>query len=269
MSPYAPDFAALLSESGGRNDLGHVGDGWTATVRVVNGADLLLPTGRLVACEPTSHLGDVADELAFSQRVEPGSYRVELLVADIVDAAGNAVDTVNAAARLVVRDEPVTTWRMATQDGQDEADLAEDSFYGYPVDGGMGGFASPEALVAAGAMAGDDDSPLVPFVAGPNLTAEVVDGLNKVAAELREDDGSMDPGRARSLRMVLAAYRETQRLNSPASSAEVGMYTDQATGTNIASFQSGHGDGHYGTWVGYTSAGAVACFLTDFMVMAD
>ena len=267
LSPHAPDFTALLAE-GARHDLGHVRDGWTATVRVVSGADLLLPSGRLVACEPTMHAGGEADELAFSQRVEPGSYRVELLVADIVDGDGNAVGSVNAAARLLVSEEPVTTWRLALRDGEDDTHLADDEFYGYPVDGGMGGFASPEVLIALGATTAnrDDDSPIQ---AGSKMPPPAVEAFNKIAAELRDDDGSMDPSRARGLRMMLAAARELARLDTPSQPAEVGVHTDQATGTNLVSFVSGDGDGHYGTWIGYTAGHAIACFLTDFRVVTD
>lgn len=260
MSLHAPDFTTLLTE-GAR----HVRGGWTATVRVVPGPELLLPTGRLVACEPRVPAGDEADELAFRQRVDPGRYRVELLVADLFDETGTAVDAVNAAARVVVRDEPVATWCPALCDGRDEADLDDDPFYGYPVDGGLGGFASPEALVALGDAGDlDDDSPIQ---AGPTLSAHAAEAFNKIAAAVRDDDGSMDPSEAQALRRMVAAARQIANRSRPSGPGHVGVRTDRATGTNILSFRCGAGDGHCGTWVGYTASGAVACFLTDFAIL--
>ncbi|GAA0275805.1 DUF4241 domain-containing protein [Cryptosporangium japonicum] len=40
-------------------------------------------------------------------------------------------------------------------------------------------------------------------------------------------------------------------------------YTDEKTGVNVIGFPLG-GDGRYGTYVGYTANGEVACFLTDY-----
>ena len=74
-----------------------------------------------------------------------------------------------AAARVVIRDEPVANWQLALKDGQDDTDLAADEFYGYPVDGGMGSFGSPEVFDA---RPGDDRS------------EQLVD----LASELHDDD---------------------------------------------------------------------------------
>ncbi|GID27041.1 DUF4241 domain-containing protein [Paractinoplanes brasiliensis] len=41
------------------------------------------------------------------------------------------------------------------------------------------------------------------------------------------------------------------------------VYTDPASGANLVSFQIG-ADGRYPTWIGWTAAGDIACFLTDF-----
>lgn len=148
MSPQSPDFERLFAE-GSQHDLGHWRPGLLATIRTTTGPQLRLPTGRLVACEPGAYFPDGAGRHAFVQHVEPGSYPVRLVIADYVDPdnpQGNTTHAEVAAARLVIRNEPVTVWRMAVSDGQDEATLADDEYYGYSVDSGTGAFASPEVL---------------------------------------------------------------------------------------------------------------------------
>ena len=67
-----------------------------------------------------------------------------------------------AAARLIIRDEPATAWEMAVREGQDPSDLDDDSYFGYPVDGGMGCFADAQTLHALHA---DDDGEWLETVA--------------------------------------------------------------------------------------------------------
>jgi hypothetical protein len=47
----------------------------------------------------------------------------------------------------------------------------------------------------------------------------------------------------------------------------IGAVTDEPTGTNVVIVGSGWGDGLYPTFIGDTAAGAVASFVTDFMVI--
>ncbi|MGH3494757.1 MAG: DUF4241 domain-containing protein, partial [Sciscionella sp.] len=57
---------------------------------------------------------------AFAQRVEPGSYPVWLVIAEYFDPGnpqGHTDYAKVAAARLVIRNEPVTAWRVAVLDG--------------------------------------------------------------------------------------------------------------------------------------------------------
>ena len=129
-----PDFNYLVVD--GREH--HFSDGGVATVRIVQGDRLRLPTGRLLAAEPPGNFPDGARRYAFTQTVPPGDYPVEIVM------AGTTV----AAARLTVRAEAVHTWRLALRDGQNDTDLAEGEFYGYPVDGGTGSFGSPEVFDA-------------------------------------------------------------------------------------------------------------------------
>lgn len=47
----------------------------------------------------------------------------------------------------------------------------------------------------------------------------------------------------------------------------VAAVTDEATGANVVTVSSGFGDGVYPTFIGYTAAGQVACYVTDFLVV--
>jgi hypothetical protein len=150
MSPQPPDFNRLFADGRTFGD-SSFRDGCVVTVRVADGADLRLPSGRVVAAEPWAYSRENAEERVFVQRVEPATYPVQLIMADYCDPGnpqGNTRFSVVAAARLVVRDEPAARWRLALQDGQDDTRLAADEFYGYPVDGGTGSFASPELFDA-------------------------------------------------------------------------------------------------------------------------
>lgn len=158
MGVRAPDFGRLFV-AGREHDMSHLRPDWSATVRIARRAELALPSGRLVACEPWYFLSEDTRENAFVQQVAPGRYPVELVVADFADPdnpGGDPKFSEVAAARVVIRPEPVVRWGMALRAGQDEATLGENGFYGYPVDGGMGSFGSVE-LVAALDAAGDDE----------------------------------------------------------------------------------------------------------------
>jgi hypothetical protein len=148
MSPKPPDFNHLIVD-GREHDYGDFRDGCRLTVRIIHGDRLSLPSGRLLAAEPPGNFPDGARQYAFTQTVPPGDYPVEIVMAEFSDPGnpqGNTAYSTVAAARLTVRAEPVHTWRLALCDGQDDTDLAEDEFYGYPVDGGRGSFGSPEVF---------------------------------------------------------------------------------------------------------------------------
>jgi hypothetical protein len=146
MSP--PDFARLLT-AGGPHPFPL--DGVEARIRVLPGVPLSLPSGRVVAIEPFMAGGDDADAVAFTARVEPGTYPVVLSEIDLVDAEGAVKDSRVAAARLVIRDEPVARWELAVTQAQDPSTLGDDEYFGYPVDGGTGCFLDAETYHALGA----------------------------------------------------------------------------------------------------------------------
>jgi Protein of unknown function (DUF4241) len=104
---------------------------------------LRMPTGRLIAADPRAISFDNKPLVA---TVPPGEYPVTLAVArwEPPPEPGPRPGRV-AAARLLVRDEPMVAWELALRAGQDPRLLGEEEFYGFGVDSGLA------CLVDAGA----------------------------------------------------------------------------------------------------------------------
>ncbi|MFD5827838.1 DUF4241 domain-containing protein [Lentzea sp. NPDC060358] len=90
-------------------------------------ADLHLPSGEVVAS------GWRWEGIGFTDIAPPGRYPV--LLYSLLPEAGEPDPL---AVRLVVRDAPVASWSMALLPGQDPAELGEDGFFGFAVDGAEG-----------------------------------------------------------------------------------------------------------------------------------
>ncbi|MET7681682.1 DUF4241 domain-containing protein [Streptomyces sp. NPDC005423] len=132
--------------------------GTVGVIRLVDGGQLWLPTGQIIACDPFLCLGQGEAE-PFTATVEPGRYRVEAAVATLTEPGEPPSGEPHlrvAAARLVIRDEPATGWELALQPGQDLADLDADEFYGYGVDAGTGAFYDAAADNSFPDCAGDE-----------------------------------------------------------------------------------------------------------------
>lgn len=93
---------------------------------------LVLPTGRIVACDPLV-AGD--DWPALERTVLPGTYPVA-----IFEAKGRvAMATVRFGAGNPAK------WELATVPGEKVDTLKADEYFGYPVDAGLGSFMDVEA----------------------------------------------------------------------------------------------------------------------------
>ncbi|MBL1085073.1 DUF4241 domain-containing protein [Streptomyces actinomycinicus] len=170
--------------------------GTSGVMSVMDGGELWLPTGRLIACDPFISLGHGENE-PFTATVAPGRYRVEAAVATLTrpdEPPAARPHRRIAAARLVIRDEPAATWELALLPGQDPAGLAEDEFYGYGVDAGTGCFydasaddAFPECEGDEGPLwdAFDQDS----WDIGPHLVTEPGSGHTLIAFTSGWGDG--------------------------------------------------------------------------------
>ncbi|UMP06867.1 DUF4241 domain-containing protein [Amycolatopsis sp. EV170708-02-1] len=174
----APDFERLFAP-GTRHTLPH---GDVATVRLLQDASLWLPSGRVVAGEPCGF--DDADDGFFVQQVSPGEYPLLLVIAMFAKRNQSTAHEMIAAARLVIRDEPVASWEMAACEGDDVFDLGDDEYFGYPVDGGVGGFV--DAANIATLRASDDYSDQLLS----NLDIHVIHETDRTApATLADDEG--------------------------------------------------------------------------------
>ncbi|MFF3961082.1 DUF4241 domain-containing protein [Streptomyces griseorubiginosus] len=133
--------------------------GIAGVIHVAGGGELDLPTGQVVASDPFVYLGS-GDIAPFTVSVPPGRYRVEAAVATLSRPDEPPADRPHlrvAAARLVIRTEPTTTWELALRPDQDPAELGDDEFYGYGVDAGTGCFYDAAAEEAFPEVQEDED----------------------------------------------------------------------------------------------------------------
>ena len=112
-------------------------------------ADLVLPTGRVVACDPLVF----PESEAFTVTVAPGTYPVSLAVAQVGE-----VDQRVAFARVQFVPGEVVRWEMALLPDQDPATLRPNEIFGYGVDAGTGCFMDEEtSRLLASRMSEDEE----------------------------------------------------------------------------------------------------------------
>ena len=194
--PRQPGPLDLLFTPGARLEAGSKGRGGTAAVEVSQVGMLRMPSGALIACDP-SYLRPVEPDASewetqstsyqeshqpFTATVPPGRYPVMLSLLRWLDGHGPIV----AAAMVRVRDEPVTSWEMALRQGEDPRTLRDNGFFAFGVDTAMGCFFDAAAAPALAPLAGGLDR-------GGELTAEVADeksGANLIAFLSGQGDGA-------------------------------------------------------------------------------
>ncbi|MFE0130557.1 DUF4241 domain-containing protein [Streptomyces sp. NPDC059037] len=113
-------------------------------VRVRERGPLELPTGELVVRDPSWGSGSAAAYKPYTVSVRPGSYRVE--IAEAMSMATSMAMCV-VGVRLVVSEQPTTSWELAVVGEQDVRLLRDGQYYGFGVDAGIGALA--DASVAA------------------------------------------------------------------------------------------------------------------------
>ncbi|MEH1098150.1 DUF4241 domain-containing protein [Micromonospora sp. CPCC 205561] len=134
--PYTPDLDRLLTP-GARFADAHA----TYVMEAHPVGDVVLPTGRVVGCDPVV----CPDDEPFTVGVAPGRYPARAWVA-VVRGESTEADRRVAALELVVHDEPAVRWEMALVGDQDLTTLKPDAWFGYGVDTGTGTLADPTAL---------------------------------------------------------------------------------------------------------------------------
>src|SRR5262249_14241757 len=154
------------------------GVGGTVIVEVQAIGTLRMPSGHLVTCDPGwlrsfDQVNPQPDHQPFTVGVAPGEYPVLLSMFRWVRGTGPTA----AAAKLVIRDEPVTRWEMGLRPEEDLRILPDQGFFGIAVDGATGCFVDGTALAAM--------VPLLPELAfWHGMSTELVDresGANLIA----------------------------------------------------------------------------------------
>ena len=140
--PYVPDLRVLLT-AGYRVER----DGLAYVVEPYHLGPVVLPTGKVVGCDPL-----IPQTTPYVDAVRPGRYELRAWVA-VIHKDGAEQQRRIAALQLVVADTPAASWAMALLPGQDLASLGDDEFFGYSVGAGTATLAD---LVAIEALNGWD-----------------------------------------------------------------------------------------------------------------
>jgi len=135
--PYVPDLNTVLT-AGHRIE----SDGVTYRVEPHEIGPVVLPSGRVVGCDPL-----VAHATPFVDSVAPGRYPLRAWVAVLHVDGGERQRRITALQLTVVK-EPAATWNMALLPGQDVTSLGDEDFFGYAVDAGTGTLADQVAIEA-------------------------------------------------------------------------------------------------------------------------
>jgi hypothetical protein len=168
------------------------------TFEVAYLADLVMPTGELVACDAiVSH-----SRYPFLRRVPPGRYPVSVTLANITRGyfAGS---TMVAFARVRFSDRPIVRWEDALRVGDDPGICTvEDDFVGgYPVDSGNGGFMDRSALLYQDSLPFEESQAITwqlvgeiqatdgPIAEGVSMVIDPSTGANVVAFMSGQGDG--------------------------------------------------------------------------------
>jgi hypothetical protein len=122
-------------------------------VRQVEIGPLVLPSGKLVACDP-SNLRWESDTVPFARTAPPGMHPVILSLAEVGEES--AVYEQVACAMVRFASAKPAAWQMAVWPGQDASTLPVGKFFGYGVDGGMGCFIDDYSVRALSKVEAED-----------------------------------------------------------------------------------------------------------------
>jgi hypothetical protein len=125
-----------------------VGDGKHYVLSVIDCGFLVMPTGRLVACDPFAMLQKDND---LCLQVPPGRYRVLVTLADVSDA--NDGSHIREAYATLMLDETAAEAARSiitpSMDGACPPEMDDDgTYYGFPVDAGTACFVDQGAIDA-------------------------------------------------------------------------------------------------------------------------
>ncbi|HJL18686.1 MAG TPA: DUF4241 domain-containing protein [Sandaracinaceae bacterium LLY-WYZ-13_1] len=218
--------------------LEQLADGSLEEVKEAKAPSLVLPSGRIVACDPLVFLNGAEP---FARTVAPGKYAVVLGRAH----GENAYAMVRFAKRRVAR------WEVARCPGEEDVE----GWPGYGVDSGTGCFV--------------DHRTVQRFLELEDAVGE------RVAAKVAEE--GVDPADPVAYHEAIEKHRaeegpdplddvpaELERANA----ADVSLSDDEAAG-NLVAFLSGPGDGVYASFWGLDAKDRPVCLVTDFGAFAE
>ncbi len=122
----------------------------SVTIKVDSCGNLQLPSGVLVARDPSSNPSEGTGENPLTARLNPGSYPVFVSIAELSAGDGRVV-----CAMLRISGGDPVRWEQALEEGQDLRTLKPGLMFGYGVDAGIGCFADVEA---AGILASEEQA---------------------------------------------------------------------------------------------------------------
>ncbi len=206
------------------------------TVRLAEVGPLVLPTGRIVACDPMYLF--IRPEPAYTRAVPPGRYPVVL--SRLACGDRQHPDERVACAALRFTDARVERWEMALRPGWDLRKLRPGYHFGYGVDGGTGCFVDELAV------------------------ARLAPAQEQYGAAIQELGSSGKWSLEASLAAMPSVFRMifTGRRDGP-------LVIDPDTGANIVTFPSGWGDGSYASYFGLAGDGTPACLVTNFGLLVE
>lgn len=223
MSRFAlPDFERAFRD-GERFD--------NESIHVIEACDLVLPTGRIIACDPDYLLtADRTDARAYSRSVSPGRYPVSLAI------LGDAI----ACARVRFNDTQISLWEMALRPGWDPSTLKPGYKFGFGVDGGVACILDEQTALCIP----DEQSA---YFAAIELESDLQKWYRSIVPPaFGELFNSLFEGRGR----CPFAWAWTT--------------LDPSTGANIVAFPAGIGDGTYAAYFGIAEDESPVCLIIDF-----
>lgn len=212
------------------------------TTRVIEVDPLVLPTGRIVACDPMNLL--FSRQPAYTRSVPPGRYPVllALLANPGLPASHLNYETV-ACAMLRFQEAPVQRWEMALQPGWDLSTLKPGYHFGYGVDAGMGCFVDEWTVARL-----------------PQEQQGFQDAMRRGMLNPKDYLQAYRTVVPTAFGELLATFSDCRASGHPARSAIL----DAESGANIVCFPSGDGDGCYASYFGFAADGSAARLVTDF-----
>lgn len=190
------------------------------------------PTGKLFACDPLIELDDAPSYL---QTIPVGSYPVKICVVPS-EKYGDRY----ACVKVAVSDERPVRYELGMVGNENlEEELADDEYFGFGVDAGMGCIAdskTQEVFKAYWEKRLEED--------------EDIDFYNDLFCDLLEESFKINPKYQRDAGDWL-------------------NWTVPESDCNLVIFASGWGDGYYPVYFGYDSKGAVCGVYIHFIDIAD